>query len=145
MPDLARQCQGRVFPQHRPLVGLPSDQTARNAIKGFNNGGLEQALTQGSRRPHAVNAAFHAGRTRELKQMLRQSPRDFGKPSSLRTLEMAAEMSFEKGLTKKRVSGETIRATLTLARMGVRWLEPQALDHQSPDPEYARNQGVATD
>lgn len=34
-------------------------------------------------------------------------------------MEMAAEASFEEGLTKEeRVSGETIRATL--ARMGVR-------------------------
>jgi hypothetical protein len=44
---------------------------------------------------------------------------------------MAAEVSFEEGLTKERVSGETVRATL--ARMGVRW---QRAKHwiTSPDP-----------
>jgi hypothetical protein len=45
--------------------------------------------------------------------------RKFGKQSSLWTLDMAAEVSFEEGLTERRVSGETIRATLK--RMGVRW------------------------
>lgn len=34
------------------------DQTARNPIKGFNDGGIEGALTQGSRRPRTVHAAF---------------------------------------------------------------------------------------
>lgn len=119
------------------------DQTARNAIKGFNDGGIEQALTQGSRRPRTVfHAAFHAGRARELKEVLHRSPRDFGKPSSLWTLEMAAEVSFEEGLTEKRVSSETIRATL--ARMGVRWLRAKRWI-TSPDPEYARKKGAATD
>lgn len=118
------------------------DQTARNAIKGFNDAvRLEQALTQGSRRPRTVHAAFHAGRAREIKEVLHRSPRDFGKPSSLWTLEMAAEVSFEEGLTEKRVSGETIRATL--ARMGVRWLRAKRWI-TSPDPEYARKKGAAT-
>jgi hypothetical protein len=67
--------------------------------------------------------------------MLHHSPREFGKQSSLWTLEMAAQVSFEKGLTKERVSGESIRATL--AHIGVRW---QRAKHwmTSPDPLYAR-------
>jgi hypothetical protein len=40
--------------------------------------------------------------------MLHRSPREFGKDSSLWTMELAAEVSFEEGLTKERVSGETI-------------------------------------
>ena len=118
------------------------DQTARNAIKRFNDGGIEEALEQGSRRPHTVHAAFSTEEARKLKEMLHQSPRDFGKPSSLWTLEMAAEVSFEKGLTAERVSGETIRATL--ARLGVRWLRAKRWI-TSPDPEYARKKGAATD
>jgi hypothetical protein len=51
--------------------------------------------------------------------MLHQDPRIFGKHSSHWNLEMAAEVSFEKGLTKEQVTGETVRATL--ARLGVRW------------------------
>ncbi len=55
----------------------------------------------------------------------------------------AAEVSFEEGLTltKERVSGETIRATL--ARMGVRW-ERAKRWITSPDPEYQRKKGGAT-
>ena len=70
-----------------------------------------------------------------LREMLHRSPREFGKQSSLWTMEMAAEVSFQEGLTEERVSGETVRATL--ARMGVRW---QRAKHwiTSPDPPYAR-------
>lgn len=119
------------------------DQTARNAIKRFNDaGGIEEALARGSRRPHTVHAAFCAEGARKLKEMLHRNPRDFGKPSSLWTLEMAAEVSFERGLTAERVSGETIRATL--ARLGVRWLQAKRWI-TSPDPEYARKKGAATD
>ena len=71
--------------------------------------------------------------------MLHKSPREFGKQSSLWTMDMAAEVSFEEGLTKERVSGETIRATL--ARMGVRW-ERAKRWITSPDPEYARKKAA---
>ncbi len=78
-----------------------------------------------------------------MREMLHRSPREFGKESSLLgTMEMAALVSFEKRLTKERVSGETVRATL--ARMGVRW---QRAKHwiTSPDPLYERKKGGATD
>lgn len=57
------------------------------------------------------------------------------------TLKDAAEVSFEEGLTSERVSGETIRATLS--RLGVRW---ERAKHwiESPDPEYARKKGLET-
>ena len=45
--------------------------------------------------------------------MLHRSPREFGRESSLWTLEMVAEVAFEEGLTEERVSGETIRATFS--------------------------------
>jgi transposase len=110
-------------------------QTVRNAIHKFNEEGLEEALQRGSNRPHRVHRAFDEKAAEALRQMLHRSPRDFGKDSSLWTMEIAAEVSFEEGLTKERVSGETIRATLL--RMGVRW---QRAKHwiTSPDPLYAR-------
>ena len=55
---------------------------------------------------------------------------------------MAAEVSFEEGLTKERISGETIRATL--ARLGVRWQRAKRWI-TSPDPLYERKKGGATD
>lgn len=116
-------------------------QTVRNAIHKFNEEGLEAALAKGSSRPHTVHAAFDSERAEKLKELLHRSPREFGKPSSLWTLEMAAEVSFEEGLTEKEVSGETIRATL--ARMGVRWRRAKRWI-TSPDPGYERKKGVAT-
>ena len=44
--------------------------------------------------------------------MLHRSPREFGRDSSLWTLEMAAEVAFEEGSPRARL-GETIRATLS--------------------------------
>jgi len=118
------------------------DQTVRNAIYKFNEEGLDVALSKGSRRPHTVHAAFDRERGAKLKEMLHRSPREFGKPSGLWTLEMVAEASLEEGLTNKRVSGETIRATLS-RKLGVRW---QRAKHwiTSPDPQYARKKDGVT-
>ena len=110
-------------------------QTARNAIHKFNEEGLEEALRRGSNRPHTVHRAFSSKGMEALREMLHRSPREFGKDSSLWTMEMAAEVSFGEGLTEERVSGETIRATL--ARMGVRWRRAKHWI-TSPDPLYAR-------
>ncbi len=117
-------------------------QTVRNAIHKFNEEGLSEALRRGSNRPHIVHRAFSEKGAKALCEMLHRSPREFGKRSSLWTLAMAAQVSFEEGLTKERVSGETIRATL--ARMGVRW---QRAKHwiTSPDPLYARKKEGAMD
>jgi transposase len=117
-------------------------QTVRNAIHIFNQEGLSEALKRGSNRPHTVHRAFDPEGAQALREMLHRSPREFGKDSSLWTMEMAAEVSFEEGLTKGRVSGETVRATLS--RMGVRW---QRAKHwiTSPDPLYERKKGGATD
>jgi transposase len=107
-------------------------QTVRNAIHAFNGRGLG-ALTPGSSRPKEVHAAFGQEGAEILRDLLHHSPREFGKETSLWTLEDAAEISFEQGLTPRRVTGETIRATLK--RLGVRW--------ESPDPEYARKKGLS--
>lgn len=117
------------------------DQTVRNVIKAFNEKGMS-CLTRGSSRPHTTRAAFDSEGVERLRELLHHSPRSFGKPTSLWTLELAAEVSSEKGLTSERVSGETIRATL--ARLGVRW---QRAKHwiNSPDPAYARKKRLVTD
>jgi hypothetical protein len=67
---------------------------------------------------------------------LHRSPREFGRPTSLWPLSTASEVAFEEGITPKRVSGETIRATL-MRLLGVkrqrakRWIT-------CPDPLYER-------
>lgn len=116
------------------------DQTVRNAIHAFNDRGAA-ALSKGSSRPKTIHAAFDATAAERLQALLHRSPRDFGHPTSLWALELAAEVSFAEGLTPTRVSGETIRATL--ARLGVRW---QRAKHwiTSPDPRYATKKASAT-
>lgn len=114
-------------------------QTVRNAIHAFNERGLD-ALVAGSSRPKRIHAAFGEGSCEVLKELLHRSPREFGKQTSLWTLEDAAQVSFEEGLTQRRVSGETIRATL--ARLGVRW-ERAKRWIESPDPEYERKKGLS--
>jgi hypothetical protein len=71
--------------------------------------------------------------------MLHRSPRKLGRETSLWTLEMATQVAFEEGLTKERVSGETIRATL-MRLLGVRWQRAKRWI-TSPDPLYERRKG----
>jgi hypothetical protein len=113
----------------------------RNAIHAFNQRGLPETLEPGSKRPHTIHRAFGPERAEALRELLHQDPRKFGKDSTLWTLEMTAEVSFEEGLTKERVSGETIRAAL--GRLGVRWEQAKRWI-TSPDPEYARKKDGAT-
>jgi transposase len=118
-------------------------QTARNAIHAFNEKGLPEALRQGSKHPHTVYRAFQGPEQAEaLREMLHRSPREFGRDTSLWTLEMAAEVAFEEGLVERPISGETIRATL-LRLLGVRWMRAKRWI-TSPDPLYERKKGGAT-
>jgi transposase len=117
-------------------------QTARNAIHAFNERGME-ALTPGSSTPKRVYSAFDVHSAEALRGMLHRSPREFGHESSLWTLEMAAEVAFAEGLTQRRVSGETIRATLSRL-LGIRWQRAKRWI-TSPDPLYERKKGGATD
>ncbi len=141
-----RRCQillassrGQSPPKIAKSLGCGS-QTARNAIHSFNRRGLD-ALVMVSSRPKRVHAAFEERGAEALKELLHRSPREFGKQTSLWTLEDAALVSFEEGLTERRVSGETIRATL--GRLGVRWKRAKRWI-TSPDPEYARKKGLGT-
>jgi transposase len=110
------------------------DETVRNVIKGFNRSGLD-ILKEGSRRPHTTQAAFSSESVERLKEILHQSPRNFGKATSLWTLGLAADVSYEKGLVQELVSGETVRATLQ--RFGMKWTRAKHWI-TSPDPEYER-------
>jgi hypothetical protein len=104
----------------------------------FDERGLG-ALKAGSSRPKRTRAAFDEQSAETLREMLHRSPREFGYGTSLWTLEMAAEAAFEEGLTERRVSGETIRATLARL-LGVRWMRAKRWI-TSPDPLYERKKG----
>lgn len=117
-----------------------NEQTVRNAIHAFTQAGVA-ALTKRSSAVHTDQAAFTPAAAEQLRALLHRSPRDCGHPTSLWTLELAAEEAVRQGLTATRVTGETIRATLV--RLGVRWLRAKTWI-TSPDPEYTRKKDGAT-
>jgi len=80
----------------------------RNALHAFEQKGLE-CLKQASSRPKTVQAQFDQAKCEALRALLRQNLRICRKMTSLWTLELAAEVCFEQGLTANQVSIETIR------------------------------------
>ncbi len=117
-----------------------ASQTVRNAIRAFEAEGLA-CLRQKSNRPKSSRPELDDARCERLRALLHRSPRDFGKPTGLWTLALAAEVGHERGLTAHRVSDETIRQALR--RMGMGWKRAKAWV-TSPDPAYARKKGRAT-
>jgi transposase len=115
------------------VVGF-SGQAVRQVIHAFHREGLG-VLRRRSQRRHTLYYCFDTLAAEGLRAILHQSPRSYGKETSVWTLELAAEVAYEQGLTAWRVSDETVRATL--ARMGVRWARAKHWI-RSPDPEYAR-------
>lgn len=131
--------RGERAPQIARSVGC-DDQTVREVIRAFDAAGLA-VLHRRSSRPRTTHPAFDAEGYERLRALLHQSPRAFGRETSLWTLPLAAEVSFAEGLTPTRVSGETIRATLQ--RLGARWARAKHWI-ESPDPQYARKKAGAT-
>jgi transposase len=136
---LLASARGQRALQIAQAVGC-DDQTVREVIHGFNARG-RAVLTPGSKRPKTIRSAFDAKSAARLRELVHQSPRAFGKPTSLWTLDLVAEVSFEAGLTAERVSDETIRTTLK--RLGVGWKRAKRWI-TSPDPAYARKKAPAT-
>jgi transposase len=117
-----------------------SSQAVRDVLHAFAAEGLG-CLRQKSTRPKTIHAAWPKERDEDFRALLHQSPRAFGKSTSLWTLGLAAEVCFEKGWTARVLSGEAIR--LVLQRLGVGWKRAK---HWlvSPDPQYARKKNCAT-
>ena len=142
-----RRCQillasdrGEWVPRIATTLGC-DDQTVRKVIREFERDGLDACLTRGSTRPHTTHAKVDAAAAEQLRALLHQSPRTFGKPTSVWTLELAAEVAWAEGITAEQVSDETIRQALL--RLDVRWRRAKQWI-TSPDPEYARKKVRAT-
>jgi hypothetical protein len=139
---LLASARGGQAPRIARSLGCSSQTVRDDAIHAFNERGLD-ALVAASSRPERTNAAFdEKGADEAVREMLHRSPRGFGRDTSLRTLETAAQVSFEEGLVRRRLSGETIRATLARL-LGVRWQRAKRWI-TSPDPLYQRKKGGAT-
>jgi len=107
-------------------------QTVRNAIHAFNQNGPD-ALQAGSHRPHRLRTALSTVDAETFKALLHRSPRDFGKPTGLWTLELVALVCVELGWTTTQVSAQTIRQTLL--RLKINWKRAKHWI-TSPDPQY---------
>src|SRR3982751_6105923 len=75
-----------------------ASQTVRNAIRAFDAQGLA-CLARKSNRPRSARPELDHARCQRPRAILHRSPRDFGKPTGLWTLALAAEVCHEQGLT----------------------------------------------
>jgi len=131
-----RRCQmvlasarGERAPQIAVLVGC-DEKTVRQLLQRFNRQGLD-ALPRGSSRPHQPPVrAFPGERAEQVRALLHRRPRDVGHPTSLWTLDLAAEVRCAQGLTPRLVTGEAIRQTLL--RLGIG--DPARQAQRSPAP-----------
>jgi transposase len=137
---VAASARGERAPAIARTLGC-SDQTVRQVLYAFNAQGAA-ALARRSSRPHTIRVAFDATGGERLREVLQQSPRLFGKPTSVWILPLVAAVCAEQGITAAPVSGETIRQTL--ARLGIRWQRAKHCLH-SPDPAYPQKKrgGIA--
>jgi transposase len=117
-----------------------ASQSARNAIRAFHAEGTD-CLREKSHRPTSVRPELDDAACQRLRALLHRSPRDFGKPTSLWTLDLAAQVACAEGITARRVSDETIRQALL--RLGCGWKRAKTWI-TSPDPAYLRKKGRAT-
>jgi transposase len=141
-----RRCQivlasstGQRAPRIARNLGCAS-QTVRNVISTFNSEGLS-CLKPQSRRPKTVQPIFDQHKAEALRAILHQTPRAFGKSTSVWTLGLAAQVCLEQGITEREVSIERIR--VTLKRLGVGWQRAKEWI-TSPDPEYTRKKTDVT-
>jgi transposase len=122
------------------LIGCTA-QAVRNAVRAFEADGLA-CLTAKSHARKDPGRVWDRDRDEDLKDLLHRRPRAFGKPKSLWTLALVAEVCHEKGWTPRVLSIEAIRRGLK--RLGVGW---QRAKHwiTSPDPDYAKKKSGGTD
>jgi len=117
-----------------------SARTVRNAVHAFAREGLA-CLHEKSSRPHSARPCLGPERADELKALLHQSPRLFGQPTSLWSLDRLAAVCFAQRWTPRQLSGEAVR--LALKRLGLSWRRAKHWI-TSPDPAYARKKTRAT-
>ncbi len=136
---LLASARGERPPAIAQQLGCAS-QTVRNTIRAFSERGVD-ALQERSHRNHTIHLSFDEAGLEHLLALAHRSPRDFGHPTSLWTLELLAEESARQGLTAHRVGDETIRRAIL--RLGRSWKRAKRWI-TSPDPEYERKKGAAT-
>ena len=114
--------------------------TVRLVLHAFAREGLD-CLRPKSCRPHSAKPLLDQRFAEPLTELLHQTPRLYGKPTSLWTLDLVAEVCHGKGWTPRPLTGETIRQALK--RLDIRWRRAKHWI-TSPDPAYLRKKKPAT-
>jgi len=127
---LLQSDQGQRPSQIAAALGC-SAQAVRNTLRAFAADGLA-CLPQKPSRPKTIYAVWCKAHDEDLRALLHDSPASLGKPARLWTLQLAAQVCFEKGWTARLLSRETIR--LVLKRLGITWKCAKRWP-LSPDPQ----------
>jgi transposase len=135
---LLASAQGQRPAQIAAALGC-ARQTVRNTLHAFEREGLD-CLARQSTRPKSARRLLDASRAERLRELLHQSPRSFGHPQSFWTLELAAEVCHQQGLSEHVLSPETVRQAIQ--RLGLGWQRVKQWI-TSPDPAYARKKKPA--
>ena len=111
-----------------------TDQTVRNAIRAYQQQGVECLQEKSHARPDQQAYISEAGVDR-LKEIIRLSPRTFGYETSLWSRELLAQVLYQEKHSPKQVCPSTITGALQRAdiswRRAKKWI-------RSPDPAYQR-------
>jgi transposase len=116
-----------------------SREIIRPLIHAFNEVGIACLYPQSTARKDDQRAFNDEARDR-LREMILCSPREFGRDTSLWTLDVLADVSEEQGLTNHRVHKDTVSETLM--QMGLPWKRAKKTIH-SPDPNYESKKNAA--
>jgi hypothetical protein len=88
-----------------------------------------------SKVPKTLHSIWSKDHDEDLRALLHQSPRHLGQPTSLWTLDLVAQVCYQKGWTSRQLSGDALR--MVLKRLQIRWKRAKHWI-SSPDPQYAR-------
>ena len=117
-----------------------SGQAVREAIHAFEQEGVI-SLEGKTRARLDDQRAFDDAARQALREMIQQSPRQYGHDHSLWSLAKLAEASHCAGLTDRMVSEQTVSDTLR--SMGIKWQRVRQWIN-SPDPQYEVKKSAAT-
>lgn len=114
-------------------------QTVRNVLHTFAKRVLG-CVQRGLNVPLRVEPVLNAAKRGQLRAILHQSRRNFGKPASVWTLKLLAEVCHAQGLSETTPSLPTMLDAIV--RLGVRWKRAK---HWivSPDQAYALKRATA--
>ena len=109
-----------------------SDRTVRNAIRAFEQEGLD-CLQEKSHARHDEQSAFDAAGRERLREVIRLCPRQFGHESSVWTVDLLAQTCGREGISSRPVKADNVR--YVLRQMGISWRRAKRW-LRSPDAHY---------